>query len=514
MNDFLGHHTEPRGSAARWPAFQRIWEQSRCRDGRRGDRAGARAQPEDPPRHQARRSDEARPLPEPRVHGARPDASIASTRRPPLRDRGDRSGSPTSRWSSSIGRLLAREPDQPEPRRRRRDARSRRSGLRCSSSPSSSPRPGSATAASAASPRASSNRSRRTAIPRRIRHLLPARDVPPGHRRGAAGRAPRQLAQVAEPVDDHALRARGAGALLRARRERRRPHGAFAPRWVETEPVLGIPRDIPSSDSAAGFVNLLRLWSATSTAELDLELFNQGDYVGAAKKKAQSESISKILYPNDNVEKGRELRLMQEYFFVACSIARRACATSARAVATSGELPEQRRVPAERHAPRARDRRADARPRRRASTSTGPRRGTSSSAASDTRTTRCCRRRSRSGPRRCSRTSCRATSRSSARSTAASSSEIALRAPEIAGRAGAIAPIAPGPPERVRMAPPRGHRQPRRERRVEAPLRARSQRDLFPELPRALAGALQQQDERRHAARLDPARPTRGSPRS
>jgi starch phosphorylase len=88
--------------------------------------------------------------------------------------------------------------------------------------------------------------------------------------------------------------------------------GTFAPRWIETEPVLGIPRDIPVVGFGGGFVNLLRLWSAASTAELDLELFNQGDYVGAARKKAQSESISKILYPNDNVEKGREIRLMQE----------------------------------------------------------------------------------------------------------------------------------------------------------------------------------------------------------
>lgn len=95
---------------------------------------------------------------------------------------------------------------------------------------------------------------------------------------------------------------------------------AFAPRWVDTEQVIGIPRDVPVV-GWGGFVDLLRLWSAASTAELDLDLFNQGDYVGAAKKKVQSESISQILYPNDSVEKGRELRLMQEYFFVACSVA-------------------------------------------------------------------------------------------------------------------------------------------------------------------------------------------------
>jgi starch phosphorylase len=97
--------------------------------------------------------------------------------------------------------------------------------------------------------------------------------------------------------------------------------GSFLPRWVDTEPVLGVPRDVPIVGYGGRFANRLRLWSAASTAELDLDLFNQGDYVGAARKKIKSESISKILYPNDHVEKGRELRLMQEYFFVACSIA-------------------------------------------------------------------------------------------------------------------------------------------------------------------------------------------------
>ena len=148
----------------------------------------------------------------------------------------------------------------------------------------------------------------------------------------------------------------------------------FSPRWIETDVVLGIPRDIPVVGFGGGFVNVLRLWSATSTAELDLELFNHGDYVGAAKKKVQSESISKILYPNDHVEKGRELRLMQEYFFVACSVA-----DVLRDLRAKGARPPQasglRRVPAQRHAPGPHRRRAHATAGRRRAARLGRRLG-------------------------------------------------------------------------------------------------------------------------------------------
>ncbi len=97
--------------------------------------------------------------------------------------------------------------------------------------------------------------------------------------------------------------------------------GRFAPKWVETHAVIGVPKDIPVVGFGGRFVNMLRLWQATATSGLDLDLFNQGDYVGAVREKTNTESISKILYPNDSLEQGRELRLMQEYFFVACSIA-------------------------------------------------------------------------------------------------------------------------------------------------------------------------------------------------
>jgi starch phosphorylase len=64
----------------------------------------------------------------------------------------------------------------------------------------------------------------------------------------------------------------------------------------------------------------LRLWSAKATEDFDLDFFNKGDYFAATSKKTESESISKVLYPNDNSPEGRELRLKQQYFFVSASI--------------------------------------------------------------------------------------------------------------------------------------------------------------------------------------------------
>ena len=67
-------------------------------------------------------------------------------------------------------------------------------------------------------------------------------------------------------------------------------------------------------------VNLLRLYSARASEEFDIDIFNQGDYVKAVEQKINTETISKVLYPSDSVLSGRRLRLMQEYFLVACSI--------------------------------------------------------------------------------------------------------------------------------------------------------------------------------------------------
>ncbi|MFT3773182.1 MAG: glycogen/starch/alpha-glucan phosphorylase [Minicystis sp.] len=80
------------------------------------------------------------------------------------------------------------------------------------------------------------------------------------------------------------------------------------------------PTTRPSPGTESNTVNTLRLWAARAGEEFDFGLFNAGDYVRAVQGKNDSEVISKVLYPNDNFEAGRELRLRQEYFFVACSI--------------------------------------------------------------------------------------------------------------------------------------------------------------------------------------------------
>jgi starch phosphorylase len=90
-------------------------------------------------------------------------------------------------------------------------------------------------------------------------------------------------------------------------------------RWVDTEQVLGIPYDMPVvgySDS----VNTLRLWSAKADDEFHLDDFNKGSYVEAVENKVLAENLTKVLYPNDNVLAGKELRLRQQYFFVSCSL--------------------------------------------------------------------------------------------------------------------------------------------------------------------------------------------------
>lgn len=97
--------------------------------------------------------------------------------------------------------------------------------------------------------------------------------------------------------------------------------GNARPVWVDTRSVMGVPFDIPVAGYDTKTVNFLRLWSSHSTEDFDLEEFNKGDYVEAVRSKAMGETISKVLYPNDQNANGKELRLVQQYFFVACSLA-------------------------------------------------------------------------------------------------------------------------------------------------------------------------------------------------
>ena len=89
--------------------------------------------------------------------------------------------------------------------------------------------------------------------------------------------------------------------------------------WIPSETVQGVPYDLP----IVGYrnaVNSLRLWSAKAVDDFDLEDFNKGSYVEAVERKVLAENLTKVLYPNDNTTAGKELRLRQQYFFVACSL--------------------------------------------------------------------------------------------------------------------------------------------------------------------------------------------------
>ena len=96
--------------------------------------------------------------------------------------------------------------------------------------------------------------------------------------------------------------------------------GNPSPVWVNWQTLIGVPFDIPICGFGAETVNFLRLWASKSSEEFDLDTFNRGGYVEAVQEKAVSETISKVLYPNDETESGKELRLVQQYFFVCCSL--------------------------------------------------------------------------------------------------------------------------------------------------------------------------------------------------
>lgn len=90
--------------------------------------------------------------------------------------------------------------------------------------------------------------------------------------------------------------------------------------WLNQKIVLGIPTDMPIVGYLGQTVNWLRLFTARASEDFDIEIFNRGDYIRAVEQKIQSENITRVLYPSDSVMSGKELRLVQEYFLVACAI--------------------------------------------------------------------------------------------------------------------------------------------------------------------------------------------------
>lgn len=96
--------------------------------------------------------------------------------------------------------------------------------------------------------------------------------------------------------------------------------GEYVPAWVDQRIIVGVPSDLPIAGFGGRTVNFVRLYSAHASDEFDMQIFNAGDYMKAVEQKMLSETISKVLYPSDAVAGGRELRLLQEYFFVACAV--------------------------------------------------------------------------------------------------------------------------------------------------------------------------------------------------
>ena len=90
--------------------------------------------------------------------------------------------------------------------------------------------------------------------------------------------------------------------------------------WIETEDVMAMAYDTPIPGCNTATVNTMRLWSAKSTREFDLNFFNEGNYIRSVEKKMLSENISKVLYPADDIPEGKELRLKQEYFLACATV--------------------------------------------------------------------------------------------------------------------------------------------------------------------------------------------------
>ncbi|MRI31897.1 glycogen phosphorylase [Endozoicomonas sp. OPT23] len=91
--------------------------------------------------------------------------------------------------------------------------------------------------------------------------------------------------------------------------------------WEDTRSVLGMPWDVPVTGYNTETVNTLRLWESRATEGFDLNSFDAGRYQDSRSQEITAENISQVLYPNDNHPAGKELRLIQQYFFVACSMA-------------------------------------------------------------------------------------------------------------------------------------------------------------------------------------------------
>ncbi|MDR3418500.1 MAG: glycogen/starch/alpha-glucan phosphorylase [Nevskia sp.] len=96
--------------------------------------------------------------------------------------------------------------------------------------------------------------------------------------------------------------------------------GNYNPMWLDWRLLVGVPYDVLVVGYGGRTVNRLRLFSARASSDFDMQIFHEGDYMMAVQQKIASETVSKVLYPSDAVRPGQELRLVQEYFLVACTL--------------------------------------------------------------------------------------------------------------------------------------------------------------------------------------------------
>lgn len=122
--------------------------------------------------------------------------------------------------------------------------------------------------------------------------------------------------EIPRPEEDQLVRFGGKVNMISG------PDGKMHPEYIDTTDVIGVPYDMPIVGYNAKIVNTLRLWEARAKSNIQTEFstFSSGQYVKAVEDQAIAEAISKVLYPEDNNQQGKELRLRQQYFFVSCTI--------------------------------------------------------------------------------------------------------------------------------------------------------------------------------------------------
>jgi starch phosphorylase len=98
------------------------------------------------------------------------------------------------------------------------------------------------------------------------------------------------------------------------------PGRGYNPMWMNWRLMIAMPYDLPIAGYGGETVNVLRVFETRSSDEFDMEIFNSGDYIRAVRQKIETETITQVLYPSDAVPEGKELRLLQEYFLVACAV--------------------------------------------------------------------------------------------------------------------------------------------------------------------------------------------------